>query len=74
MGGKVACKSKIVYKTLNPLWDEWFQIPVDDPYVPLQIKVNDACDCTYTGRDVRYLQDMSEFAVGQNRCQSVTSL
>ncbi|XP_043206426.1 multiple C2 and transmembrane domain-containing protein-like isoform X13 [Amphibalanus amphitrite] len=41
LGGKVVCKSKIVYKTLNPLWDEWFQIPIDDPYVPLQIKVYD---------------------------------
>ncbi|XP_037081873.1 multiple C2 and transmembrane domain-containing protein-like isoform X2 [Pollicipes pollicipes] len=41
LGGKVVCKSKIVYKTLNPLWDEWFQIPVDDPFQQLQVKVYD---------------------------------
>lgn len=39
LAGKVVCKSKIVYKTLNPLWDEWFQIPIEEPYQPLQIKV-----------------------------------
>jgi hypothetical protein len=37
--GKLVHKSKTVYKDLNPVWDEQFVVPVEDPYLPLQIKV-----------------------------------
>ena len=36
---KAAHKSKTVYKDLNPVWDERFVIPVEDPFVPIDIKV-----------------------------------
>lgn len=41
LAGKMVCKSKIIYKSLNPLWDETFEIPVEDPFQPLQMKVFD---------------------------------
>ena len=36
---KAAHKSKTVYKDLNPVWDERFVIPVEDPFVPIDVKV-----------------------------------
>ncbi len=36
---KAAHKSKTIYKDLNPLWDERFVIPVEDAFLPLDIKV-----------------------------------
>ncbi len=38
--GKVMHKSKIVYKDLNPMWDENCTISIDDPFQPLEIKVS----------------------------------
>ena len=38
--GKVVHKSKTVYKDLNPSWDEQFLLTIDDPFVPLDIKVS----------------------------------
>ena len=37
--GKVQHKSKTVYKDLNPVWDEHFVLPVDDPFLPIEMKV-----------------------------------
>lgn len=34
-------KSRTVYRDLNPQWDESFTIPIEDPFLPLQIKVFD---------------------------------
>ncbi|XP_064422057.1 multiple C2 and transmembrane domain-containing protein 2 [Latimeria chalumnae] len=41
MDGKTIYKSKIVYKNLNPLWDEQFVVPVKDLNKKLYIKVYD---------------------------------
>ena len=38
--GKVQYKSKIIYKDLNPYWDEGFTLAIDDPFTPLHIKVS----------------------------------
>jgi len=37
--GKVQHKSRIIHKDLNPVWDERFVIAVDDPFIPLELKV-----------------------------------
>lgn len=36
---KVIHKSKTIHKDLNPLWDEQFVLGIDDPFVPLEVKV-----------------------------------
>ena len=36
---KQVFKSKIVYKELNPVWDETFILAIDDPSIPVDIKV-----------------------------------
>ncbi|XP_025076641.1 multiple C2 and transmembrane domain-containing protein 1-like isoform X4 [Pomacea canaliculata] len=41
VGGKQVYKSRIVYKNLNPRWDETFTIPVDDVQKPVNVKVFD---------------------------------
>ena len=38
--GKMVYKSKIVYKDLNPFWDEKFDLIIEDVSVPLDIKVS----------------------------------
>ncbi|KAF5294415.1 hypothetical protein FQA39_LY13400 [Lamprigera yunnana] len=40
-GGRLIYKSKTVYRDLNPIWDESFTTPIEDPFVPVQIKVFD---------------------------------
>ncbi|XP_026316222.1 multiple C2 and transmembrane domain-containing protein [Hyposmocoma kahamanoa] len=40
-GGRLLYKSKIVYRDLNPVWDECFTVPIEDPFQPVQIKVFD---------------------------------
>ena len=37
--GKQVHKSKTIFKDLNPFWDEKFTLNIDDPFVPLEIKV-----------------------------------
>lgn len=39
IGGRLVYKSKIVYKSLNPTWDETFTYLLDDPMEAIQIKV-----------------------------------
>ncbi|KAI8423758.1 hypothetical protein MSG28_012782 [Choristoneura fumiferana] len=38
VGGRLLHKSKIVYRDLNPVWDECFTVPIEDPFTPVQIK------------------------------------
>ena len=38
IGGKQLYKSRIVYKNLNPKWDEKFMLPVEDPFKPVQVR------------------------------------
>ncbi|KAH9645678.1 hypothetical protein HF086_005327 [Spodoptera exigua] len=40
-GGRLLHKSRIVYRDLNPVWDECFTVPIEDPFQPVQIKVSD---------------------------------
>ncbi|XP_063698220.1 multiple C2 and transmembrane domain-containing protein [Culicoides brevitarsis] len=41
VGGRMLYKSKTVHKDLNPKWDETFIVPVEDPFLPINIKVFD---------------------------------
>ncbi|XP_049881228.1 multiple C2 and transmembrane domain-containing protein isoform X3 [Pectinophora gossypiella] len=41
VGGRLLHKSRIVYRDLNPVWDECFTVPIEDPFQPVQIKVFD---------------------------------
>lgn len=40
LGGRMLYKSKTIYRNLNPVWDEVFTLPVEDPFVPVHIKVS----------------------------------
>ncbi|KAG8256518.1 Multiple C2 and transmembrane domain-containing protein 2 [Homalodisca vitripennis] len=39
--GRLLYKSKTIYRDLNPIWDESFILPIEDPFNPIQIKVFD---------------------------------
>lgn len=41
MNGRLLHKSKTVHKDLNPVWDETFTVPVEDPFQSIHIKVFD---------------------------------
>ncbi|XP_037078873.1 multiple C2 and transmembrane domain-containing protein-like isoform X2 [Pollicipes pollicipes] len=41
LGSRVVYKSDIAYKTLNPVWDEGFQVILRNPYQKLLLKVYD---------------------------------
>ena len=45
INGKQCYKSRIVYKNLNPKWDETFCVPIEDPYTPMHVKVFDYDRC-----------------------------
>ncbi|KAJ8960219.1 hypothetical protein NQ318_003943, partial [Aromia moschata] len=40
-GGRLIYKSRTVYRDLNPVWDESFTVPIEDPFLPITIKVFD---------------------------------
>lgn len=40
INGKLVYKSKTIYRDLNPLWDESFTLPIEDPFTPVHIKVS----------------------------------
>ena len=42
IGSKQVYKSRVVYKNLNPKWDERFVISVEDVFAPIQVKVYDS--------------------------------
>lgn len=39
MCGRLLHKSKTVHRELNPVWDETFVVPIEDPFQPINIKV-----------------------------------
>ncbi|KAH9497246.1 Multiple C2 and transmembrane domain-containing protein 2 [Dermatophagoides farinae] len=41
LGNRVVYKSQTKYKTLNPIWDEYFVLPVDNICEPMTLKVFD---------------------------------
>lgn len=41
VGGRLLHKSKTIHRELNPIWDEVFVAPVEDPFQPINIKVFD---------------------------------
>ena len=41
LGNKQLYKSRIVYKNLNPRWDERFVVSIEDVLKPIQVKVYD---------------------------------
>lgn len=41
MNGRLLHKSKTVYRDLNPVWDETFVVPIEDPFQQINIKVFD---------------------------------
>ncbi|XP_030749766.1 multiple C2 and transmembrane domain-containing protein isoform X2 [Sitophilus oryzae] len=41
IGGRLIYKSRTIYRDLNPVWDESFTVPIEDPFLPISIKVFD---------------------------------
>lgn len=41
LNGRMLHKSKTVHRDLNPVWDETFVVPVEDPFQPINVKVFD---------------------------------
>lgn len=41
MNGRLLHKSKTVHRDLNPIWDETFAAPIEDPFQIIYIKVFD---------------------------------
>lgn len=41
MGGRLLHKSKTLHRDLNPIWNETFTVPIEDPFQPINIKVFD---------------------------------
>lgn len=39
LGGRLLFKSRTVHKDLNPIWDETFIVPIEDPFQQINIKV-----------------------------------
>lgn len=42
IAGRLMYKSKTVYRDLNPVWDETFTLPIEDPFEPVLCKVTPA--------------------------------
>ncbi|XP_017839144.1 multiple C2 and transmembrane domain-containing protein isoform X2 [Drosophila busckii] len=41
VGGRLLHKSRTIHRELNPVWDEVFIVPVEDPFQPIIVKVFD---------------------------------
>lgn len=63
MGGRLLHKSKTVHRDLNPVWDETFVVPIEDPFHPINIKVRFF---------VHYLKLLSLYCSVCNRCLIMT--
>lgn len=42
VGGRLLHKSRTIHRDLNPVWDEVFIVPVEDPFQPIIVKVSKA--------------------------------
>jgi Ca2+-dependent lipid-binding protein len=40
-GSRLLFKSRIVHKELNPIFDETFIVPIEDPFQLINVKVNE---------------------------------
>lgn len=40
MAGRLLHKSRTIHRDLNPVWDEVFVVPIEDPFEPVVVKVN----------------------------------
>lgn len=40
-GSRLLFKSRTVHKELNPIFDETFFVPIEDPFQPINVKVNE---------------------------------
>ncbi|KAI8037104.1 hypothetical protein M5D96_009851, partial [Drosophila gunungcola] len=41
VGGRLLHKSRTIHRDLNPVWDEVFIVPIEDPFQPIVVKVFD---------------------------------
>ncbi|XP_039954428.1 multiple C2 and transmembrane domain-containing protein isoform X1 [Bactrocera tryoni] len=41
VGGRLLHKSRTIHRDLNPVWDEVFIVPIEDPFLPINVKVFD---------------------------------
>ena len=41
VANQIIHKSRTIFKTLNPQWDEYFVVPVEDIFEPIVLKVYD---------------------------------
>ncbi|KAH8401154.1 hypothetical protein KR009_003342, partial [Drosophila setifemur] len=41
VGGRLLHKSRTIHRELNPVWDEVFIVPIEDPFQPIIVKVFD---------------------------------
>jgi len=44
VGGRLLHKSRTIHRDLNPVWDEVFIVPVEDPFQPIIVKVSCASE------------------------------
>uniref|UniRef100_A0AAR2K0W1 C2 domain-containing protein n=1 Tax=Pygocentrus nattereri TaxID=42514 RepID=A0AAR2K0W1_PYGNA len=61
LGKKEVFRSKVIYKNLNPVWDERFCLPIDNLHEPLYIKVFDydfGCHDDFMGSAYLYLDSL----------------
>lgn len=40
MAGRLLHKSRTIHRDLNPVWDEVFVVPIEDPFEPVVVKVS----------------------------------
>lgn len=40
VGGRLLHKSRTIHRDLNPVWDEVFIVPIEDPFQPIIVKVS----------------------------------
>ncbi|EDX13874.1 GD20921 [Drosophila simulans] len=51
VGGRLLHKSRTIHRDLNPVWDEVFIVPIEDPFQPIIVKTN------FKGKVINLLPD-----------------